>query len=138
MSRIMGIDYGVKRIGVAVSDPLGVTAQPLEVIQRKSVKEDIARIKSLAETGGIVTIVIGFPYNMDGTPGALADEVTAFGDKVKAETGLPVEFYDERMTTLQVDRMLTEEADVSREKRRQVRDKLAASLILQSYLQSKG
>jgi putative Holliday junction resolvase len=67
----------------------------------------------------------------------LADEVTGFGEKLKAELGLPVEFYDERMTTMQIDRMLTDEADISREKRKLVRDKLAASLILQSYLDSK-
>lgn len=138
MARTMGIDYGVKRIGIALSDPLGITAQPLEVIHRKSVKDDIGRIKALVQEYEVATIVVGLPLNMDGTPGILTDNVNAFAEKLRGETGLPVELYDERMTTMQVDRMLTDEADVSRDKRRQVRDKLAASLILESYLQSKG
>ena len=82
----------------------------------------------------LLGIVIGLPLNMDGTPGMLTENVNSFAETLREKIGIPVELYDERMTTMQVDRMLTEEADVSRDKRKQVRDKLAASLILQSYL----
>lgn len=136
MSRIMGIDYGSKRIGIAVSDPLGFTAQPLEVIARTSLVKDVERIRVIVRERDVVRIVLGLPLNMDGTPGMLTDNVNSFADTLREKIGIPVELYDERMTTMQVDRMLTEEADVSRERRKQVRDKLAASLILQSYLDS--
>lgn len=136
MSRIMGIDYGSKRIGIAVSDPLGFTAQPLEVIARTSLVKDVERIRAIVRERDVVRIVLGLPLNMDGTPGMLTDNVNSFADTLREKIGIPVELYDERMTTMQVDRMLTEEADVSRERRKQVRDKLAASLILQSYLDS--
>jgi len=136
LSRIMGIDYGSKRIGIAVSDPLGFTAQPLEVIARTSLVKDVERIRVIVRERDVVRIVLGLPLNMDGTPGMLTDNVNSFADTLREKIGIPVELYDERMTTMQVDRMLTEEADVSRERRKQVRDKLAASLILQSYLDS--
>jgi putative Holliday junction resolvase len=132
----MGIDYGSKRIGIAVSDPLGFTAQPLEVIARTSLVKDVERIRAIVRERDVVRIVLGLPLNMDGTPGMLTDNVNSFADTLREKIGIPVELYDERMTTMQVDRMLTEEADVSRERRKQVRDKLAASLILQSYLDS--
>ena len=131
----MGIDYGKKRIGIALSDPLGFAAHPFEVISRKTLKSDLARISAIAKENGVSLIVIGLPLNMDGTPGMLADEVNHFTEKVKMETTLPVELYDERMTTLQAERILVEEADASRDKRKKVRDKVAAALILQSYLQ---
>jgi putative Holliday junction resolvase len=132
----MGIDYGTRRIGIAVSDLLGYTAQPLEVIQRTALAADLGRIAALVTEYGVTLIVLGLPLNMDGTPGMLTGDVEAFAAALREKTGLPVELYDERMTTMQVDRMLTEEADVSRDRRKQVRDKLAATLILQSYLDS--
>jgi putative Holliday junction resolvase len=137
MARILGIDYGVKRIGLALSDPLLLTARPYEVIHRTSLREDVQRIRTIVTEQEVSCIVVGLPLNMDGSPGILTDEVTSFAETLRKELSVTVELYDERLTTLQADRMLTEEADISREKRKMVRDKLAASLILQSYLEQK-
>lgn len=137
MGRILAIDYGEKRLGLALSDPLGITAQPLDIIERKSVADDIRILRALRDEKDITGIVLGMPANMDGTPGMLAEKIRAYGSKLSEELSLPVSYVDERLTTMEADRMLTEEADVSRGKRRQVRDKIAASLILQAYLDSK-
>lgn len=134
----MGIDFGLRRIGVALSDLLGVTAQPHTVIQRENLPKDIARLKEIAVTNGVGCIVLGFPYNMNGTDGSLAVVVRDFGDRIQAATGIPVEYYDERLTTMEADRMLIEQGDMSRERRKQVRDKIAAAIFLQSYLNSKS
>lgn len=137
MTRIMGIDYGVHRIGVALSDLLGCTAQPFEVVERVSIKKDIERLREIARSKEVELVVMGLPLNMDGTPGMLTDEVNGFAARIGEALKVPVELYDERLTTLQAERMLIEEGDVSREKRKQVRDKVAAALILQAYLDSK-
>ncbi|MHB9154724.1 MAG: Holliday junction resolvase RuvX [Endomicrobiales bacterium] len=138
MSRIMAIDYGRKRIGIAVSDPLGITARPLEVLERKALKSDLDRIAFLVKEFEVSLIVIGLPLNMNGTPGILTEEVKGFAAHLTERTGLAVEFLDERLTTWQAERMLIEEADVPREKRKKLRDKVAASLILQAYLERHG
>ncbi len=137
MQRYMGIDYGIKRIGVALSDLLGVTAQPHSVIQRENLPKDIARLKEIALAGSVGCIVIGFPYNMNGTEGSLAAEIRDFGDRIREATGIPVEYYDERLTSMEADRMLIEQSDMPRERRKQVRDKIAAAIFLQSYLNGK-
>lgn len=134
MERILGIDYGSRRIGLALSDLLGITAQPLLVIERTSLTADIEKIETVVRDSGVTKIVIGMPFNMDGTEGNLAGDVKAFAKRLQEKFNIAVEFTDERLTTAQTERMLVEEADLSREKRKKVRDKLAAALLLQSYM----
>lgn len=136
MARIMGIDYGIRRIGIAVSDPLRITARPLVVIDRIStVEDDIEKIALIVKEQEVSHIVMGTPLNMDGSAGILTEEVEQFKTKIEEKTKVSVELYDERLTTLQAERILVEEADISREKRKKLRDKVAASLILQSWLE---
>ena len=132
--RIMGLDFGDKRIGVAVSDPTGLIAQGLEVLERgKSLKADLLRVRDLAEKNEVETIVIGLPRNMDGSLGPQAEKVRMFGQKLAGLLDLPVKYWDERLTTMAAEKLLIQ-ADVSRARRRKVIDKMAASLILQGYL----
>lgn len=138
MGRLMGIDHGIKRIGVALSDPLGITAQPFCVIERSSVKEDFVKIKDIIAVQEVSKIIFGLPLNMDGSEGPKSAEVRTFAGKLALEISIPIEFLDERLTTMQADRMLIEEGDVSREKRKGLRDKIAASLILECYMQTQN
>ena len=132
--RIMGLDFGDKRIGVAVSDPTGLIAQGLAVLERgKSLKADLLRVRDLAEKNEVETIVIGLPRNMDGGLGPQAEKVRMFGQKLAGLLDLPVKYWDERLTTMAAEKLLIQ-ADVSRARRRKVIDKMAASLILQGYL----
>jgi len=135
--RIMALDVGTKRIGVAVSDPLGWTAQGLTVLQREPetrLWEDMAALLREYDVG---EIVVGYPKNMDGTIGPRAREAEAFAEQVQRRFQRPVTLWDERLTTVAAERSLLE-ADLSRKKRRQAVDQLAAVLILQSYLQARG
>jgi putative Holliday junction resolvase len=138
MNRILGIDYGVKRVGIALSDLLGITAQPFTVIEGASQQEVIKRIASIVSEQSVSRIVIGLPLNMDGSSGEISENVRAFAVQLEERLNIPVELFDERLTTMQAERMLVEEADMSREKRKHVRDKVAASLILQAYLDQKS
>lgn len=131
--RFMGLDVGEKTIGVALSDELGWTAQGLEVIRRQALEDDLARLRSLTQEYGVTEIVVGFPKNMNGTVGPSGENCLALAEVVKVELGLPVHMWDERLTTVSAERTLLE-ADVSRKKRRQVVDKLAATFILQGFL----
>lgn len=136
--RIMGLDLGDKTIGVALSDPLGFTAQGLEVVRRHgSLEADLVRLKEIAQVYGVSKVVIGFPRNMNGTVGPRGEIALAFGQEVEKALGLPVETWDERLSTVAAEKMLVG-ADVRRKKRRQVIDKIAAALILQNYLDSKA
>ncbi len=140
MIRIMGLDVGSRTVGVAVSDMLGWTAQGVEIIR---INEDekqfgIDRVKELVKQYEVTGFVLGLPKNMNNTLGPRAQASQDYGDLLKQTFGLPVDFEDERLTTVEADRMLVEEADVSRKKRKKVIDKLAASLILQNYLDRKG
>ncbi|OPZ74841.1 MAG: putative Holliday junction resolvase [Firmicutes bacterium ADurb.Bin456] len=136
--RIMGLDLGEKRIGVAVSDPLGWTAQGLQVIAvGGSLKAGIASIKELVRQYQVERIVVGLPRNMDGSPGSEAKRATEFAGLLSKKLGLPVEMYDERLTTVAAERVLLE-ADLSRARRREIIDKMAASLILQGYLDARA
>lgn len=136
--RIMGLDLGDKKIGVALSDPLGWTAQGLEVIPSTgSASEDIKKIKEIARQYGVERVVVGLPRNMDGSPGPRAEMARDFAGRLAKALGLPVEMWDERLTTAAAERLLIE-ADLSRARRRQVIDKMAAALILQSYLDARG
>ncbi len=136
--RIMGLDFGSKTIGVAISDPLGLTAQGIEIIRRKSenkLRRSLARIEALILEYDVSSIVLGFPKNMNNTIGERCEKTLEFKKAVERRTGLPVALWDERLTTVEAERTLIE-GEVRREERKQFIDKLAAALILQGYLDS--
>ncbi|MCY7221694.1 Holliday junction resolvase RuvX [Streptococcus cristatus] len=134
--RIMGLDVGSKTVGVAISDPLGFTAQGLEIIQIDEEKEQFGfeRLTELVEQYKVDKFVLGLPKNMNNTSGPRVEASQAYGEKIAQLFQIPVEYQDERLTTVAAERMLIEQADVSRSKRKKVIDKLAAQLILQNYL----
>ena len=134
--RIMALDLGTKRIGVAMSDELFITAQGADTIYRASLDQDLAKIKKVAEDNGVGEIVLGLPINMNGTHGPKAREVMEFIDSLKNVIAIPVNTWDERLTTVQAQNVLLE-ADVSRFKRKRSIDRIAAQFILQSYLDSR-
>ena len=132
--RIMGLDVGQKRIGIALSDPMGWTAQGHSVLQRTA-QNDMAALKALCIENEVELIVVGWPINMNGTEGPKAVEIKQYARELGEYIGLPIELWDERLTTVTAEKVLIQ-ADVSRRKRRQVIDKMAAGFILQSYLDS--
>lgn len=134
--RIMGLDVGSKTVGVAISDPLGFTAQGLEIIKidEESGNFGFDRLAELVKEYKVDKFVVGLPKNMNNTSGPRVEASQAYGDKITELFNLPVEYQDERLTTAQAERMLVEQADISRGKRKKVIDKLAAQLILQNYL----
>jgi putative Holliday junction resolvase len=133
VGRTIGLDVGEKRIGVAVSDPLGWTAQPLTVIERSSVARDVAAFRGVTKGLDVERVVAGLPLEMNGNEGPQAGRVRRFCQALADATGLEVVYQDERLTTVQSERLL-ESAGVRRERRRGVLDKMAAALILQSWL----
>lgn len=136
--RILGLDYGSKTVGVAVSDPLGLTAQSVETIWRKQenkLRQTLARIEELAAEYQAEKIVLGLPKNMNNTIGERAEKTLEFREMLERRTGLPVVMWDERLTTVEAERTLME-ASVRRENRKQYLDQLAAVFILQGYLDS--
>ncbi len=135
MKRKVALDVGDVRIGVAVSDMLGITANPRETYVRKgkTFEQDIAYFVDYAKKEDADAFVLGLPLNMDGTAGPRVEVTREFGDALKEASGLEVIYVDERLTTVSAERMLIE-ADVRREKRKTVIDKVAATIILQSYL----
>ena len=134
--RVMGLDVGSKTVGVAISDPLGFTAQGVEIIKIDEETEEFGfdRLGELVKEYKIEKFVVGLPKNMNNTEGPRVEASKAYGDKIKEIFEIPVDYQDERLTTVQAERMLVEQADVSRGKRKKVIDKLAAQLILQNYL----
>ncbi|HGD1815843.1 TPA: Holliday junction resolvase RuvX [Streptococcus agalactiae] len=134
--RIMGLDVGSKTVGVAISDPLGFTAQGLEIIKidEESGNFGFDRLAELVKEYKVDKFVVGLPKNMNNTSSPRVEASQAYGDKITELFNLPVEYQDERLTTVQAERMLVEQADISRGKRKKVIDKLAAQLILQNYL----
>ena len=133
MERMLGLDMGEKRIGVAVSDALNIIAQSVGIIERKGIKKDIKKIQDLILEYGASKLIIGLPLNMNGTKGKSANSALNFAENLKKEINISVEMIDERLTTAQGERIFLE-ADISREKRKKNIDKIAAQLILQSYL----
>jgi putative Holliday junction resolvase len=131
--RFMGLDVGDKRIGVAISDEGGVIATPTETVERESLARDIARITGLAASQEVSGIVVGLPLSMDGTEGRQAQKVRQFISSLGGKTNVSVIPWDERLTTVAAERALLE-GDMTRARRRQVIDQVAAALILQSYL----
>ena len=138
--RIIGLDYGTKTVGVAVSDSLGITAQAVETITRKEenkLRQTLARIEELIDEYNVEEIVVGLPKNMNNTIGERAEACRDFADKLERRTGLPVIMWDERLTTVSADNVL-KECGVRRENRKAVVDKIAAVFILQGYLDYKS
>lgn len=138
--RIMGLDYGSKTVGVAISDPLGITAQGIEIIRREKetkLRQTLARIETLIKEYEVETIVLGFPKNMNNTIGDRAQKSLEFQEMLKKRTGLEVIMWDERLTTVEANRTLME-GKVRREDRSKYVDMLAAVYILQGYLDSRS
>lgn len=134
--RILGLDFGSKTVGVAVSDGLLLTAQGVETIERRDenkLRKTCARIEELIAEYGITEIVLGLPKNMNNTEGERVEKTKAFGEMLERRTGLPVQYWDERLTTVAAEQILME-SGVRRENRKAVIDKVAAGLILQGYL----
>ena len=134
--RILGLDFGSKTVGVAVSDPLGITAQPVEIVRRKSeskLRQTLARIEELAKEYRAESFVLGLPKNMNNTMGERAEKSLAFKEMLEKRTGLPVVMWDERLTTVAANRAMME-GGVRRENRGEFVDSMAAALILQGYL----
>ncbi|MGE5582803.1 MAG: Holliday junction resolvase RuvX [Bacillota bacterium] len=136
MKRWLGLDLGERRIGLALSDPLEITAQTLTVWQRKgSLKEDLKFLLEIIEEYEVTGLVLGLPRNMNGTEGPMAEKARFFGAELERLAGIKVIYWDERLSTSSAQRALLE-GDVSRRKRRQKIDKIAAAIILQNFLDS--
>ncbi|HBR10430.1 TPA: Holliday junction resolvase RuvX [Candidatus Acetothermia bacterium] len=131
--KICGLDYGRKRIGIAVSDEMGIIAHPLPSYQRLSTAKDLAFFASLVKKEEIGAIVVGLPLNMDNSLGEMAQEVLEFCGVLRSELSLPVYTHDERLTSIEAERILAQ-ANVSRQQRKCLRDGLSAVIILQGYL----
>ncbi|MBS4540040.1 Holliday junction resolvase RuvX [Clostridium sp. D2Q-11] len=133
MERLLGLDVGDKTIGVAVSDPLGLTAQGVTTIRRIGIKKDIKEMIQIIEEYKVSKLVVGLPKNMNNTLGPQGEKVLKFVDKLKEKIDVEIIYQDERLTTVSAQRTLIQ-ADISRKKRKEVVDKLAAVYILQTYL----
>ncbi len=131
--RVLAVDYGEKRVGLALSDPLGLISQPLKVVPRSRALEEISR---LVEERKVERIVVGLPLNMDGTEGEMARRARAFGESLRS-IGVEVVFFDERLTSFEAEEVMRS-AGLSWKKRKKKVDALAAALILKSYLEREG
>jgi len=134
--RVLGIDYGEKRIGLAVSDPMGWTAQGLETLANTKKSAVLEGLKKVALEYGVTEVVIGLPINMNGTHGPKAKEVLELVPKIEAALGVPVSTWDERLSSREATRFMIE-GGLSRRRQRETSDRVAATLILQTYLESK-
>ena len=136
MTRIIGLDFGSKTVGVAVSDELLITAQGIEIVRRKSenkLRQTLARIEELIKEYNVEKIVLGFPKNMNNSEGERCEKTLEFKEMLERRTGLTVELWDERLTTVAADNLMME-AGIRRENRKEYVDQIAASFILQGYL----
>jgi putative Holliday junction resolvase len=136
-SRILAIDYGSRRMGLAVSDALGITAQGLDTLERKNKRSDFARLERTLREYQVTEIVLGNPLRMSGEEGTQSRKVAEFAEELRQRFGLPVHLWDERLTSSEANRLLRE-AEVSLQKRAQAVDRMAATLILQSFLQARS
>ena len=135
--RIMGLDFGSKTVGVAITDPLLITAQGIEIIRRKEenkLRQTLARIEELIQQYEVTEIVLGLPKNMNDTEGERVRLSLEFKEKLERRTGLPVHMWDERLTTVEADNIMIE-AGIRRENRKEYVDMIAAQLILEGYLE---
>jgi len=135
--RILGLDLGRKRIGVAMSDPMAIVAQGVKSIIVQDEARAIDEICAFIKENEVEEIVVGLPLNMDGSESQIAKEAALFAEKLKAKSGVPIKMWDERLTSLQIEKDLIF-MDVSRAKRKKINDMLAAQIILQNYLDSRG
>jgi len=133
MGRVIALDVGTKTIGVAMTDPARILASPVTTVQRKSVRVDSERLAQMIEERGVVHVVVGLPYELDGSEARSARLARQIGEAVRERTSLPVDYVDERYTSVDAERHLIR-ADVSRQKRKQIIDQVAAVLILESWL----
>lgn len=136
--RIIGLDFGSKTVGVAISDELLITAQGIEIVRRKSegkLRQTLARIEEIITEYKVERIVLGFPKNMNNSEGERCEKTLVFKETLERRTGLEVVLWDERLTTVAADRIMME-ADIRRENRKNYVDQIAATLILQGYLDS--
>ena len=132
-NRILAIDLGTKNIGLAVSDPLGLTAQPLPTLRRSNRQADLAHLGELVEALAVERVLVGHPLHLKGYAGARAQQAERFADRLQEKLEVPVELFDERLTTVEAERLLRE-AGTTRAERRRAADQIAAQLILQTYL----
>lgn len=137
MGRYLGIDYGSRRMGLAVSDEIGLLALPLRVIPIQNAGQAVNEVDKICREKSVTQIVVGLPLNMNGSRGPAAEAVTQFVDRLRQRLGLPVITWDERLSSQQAERVLIE-SDVRRAQRRNVIDKIAAQMILQSYLDAQA
>jgi putative Holliday junction resolvase len=135
--RILGLDVGSKRIGLAISDPLGITAQGIETLQRQNKRLDFAQLERIIREYQVAEIVMGLPLRMSGAEGTQAEKMQAFAEEIRRRFKLPVHLWDERLSSAQANRLLRE-TDMSIKRRGQVVDQMAAVLILQSWMDAKG
>ena len=135
--RTIGIDYGERRVGVAISDPFGSIALGLETVVVKSLRDAVTKVSEICREKDASTVVVGLPLNMNGTRGPMVERVERFVTELAESLGIPVLTYDERLSSAMVERTLLD-ADMSRSKRKGVRDMLAAQVILQGYLDRQG
>jgi putative holliday junction resolvase len=136
-SRILALDLGKKRIGLALSDPLGITAQGLETLQRTRIREDLAALQRIAQENDVGLLLLGHPLHMSGHEGRQADNAREFGERLSAYTGIPVRLWDERWTSVEAGRVLRD-SGISIAKRARAVDKLAAQILLESFLDGGG
>jgi putative pre-16S rRNA nuclease len=132
---VLALDVGARRIGLAISDELGITAQGLETLQRTNIRDDLARLANIVQERSVGLILVGHPLHMSGRESRQAEYVREFADKLSARIGLPVRFWDERLTSVQAGRVLRE-SGISIRKRALAVDRMAAVLLLESYLDS--
>ena len=135
--RILAIDYGSRRMGLAVSDPLGITSQGIETLQRKNKRNDFSRLGQIIRAYDVREIVLGNPLRMSGAEGIQSEKVAVFAEELRQKFKLPVHLWDERLTSAEANRELRE-SELSIQKRAQAVDRMAAVLILQSFLQARS
>lgn len=135
--RVLGLDVGSKRIGIAISDPLGITAQGLETLQRQNKRLDFEKLAKLVADYEVAEIVVGFPLRMSGAEGIQAEKMQRFADELRERLKLPVHLWDERLTSAEANRLLRE-TEMSIKRRGQVVDQMAAVLILQSWMEHRS
>jgi putative Holliday junction resolvase len=135
-SRVLALDLGKRRIGLAMSDELGITAQGLETLERTNIREDLARLAALAVEKNVALILMGNPLHMSGREGRQVEYTREFAGRLHAATGIPIEFWDERLTTVEAERVLRG-SGISIQKRAKAVDRLAAVILLESYLDSR-
>jgi putative Holliday junction resolvase len=135
--RILGLDVGARRIGIAISDPLGITAQGLDTLHRQNKRLDFEKLEKIVREYGVTQIVVGLPLRMSGLEGTQAEKMQLFAEELRKRFQLPVHLWDERLTSAQANRLLRE-TEMSIKRRGQVVDQMAAVLILQSFMDSQG